>query len=176
MGTDGIMATLEIVKYPDDRLRQTCRPVGTVDADIRRLIDDMLETMYAAQGVGLAAPQVGEPLRLLVLDVSEERDEPMALVDPEIIRAEGEQDGEEGCLSLPGIYEPVTRAARVTVRFRDRDGEVREAEMAELGARAVQHELDHLDGKLFVDYLSRLKRNRLRKKMEKEKRLQTETA
>lgn len=170
------MATLEIVQYPDDRLRQVCRPVPDVDDTIRQLIDDMLATMYAAQGVGLAAPQVGEPLRLLVLDVSEDRNEPWALVEPEIIQAEGEQDGEEGCLSLPGVYEPVTRAARVTVRYRDRDGEPREAELDGLGARAVQHELDHLDGKLFVDYLSRLKRNRLRKKLEKEKRLQTETA
>jgi peptide deformylase len=166
------MATLEILHYPDERLRQTARAVATVDDDIRRLVDDMLETMYAARGVGLAAPQVDRHLRLLVMDVSDDQDAPLALINPEIIAASGEQDGDEGCLSLPGVFEPVVRAAEITARFTDRDGNQREEVFTGLGARCVQHELDHLDGKLFVDYLSKLKRNRLRKKMEKDKRLQ----
>ncbi|HKJ71030.1 MAG TPA: peptide deformylase [Gammaproteobacteria bacterium] len=170
------MAVLEILHYPDERLRQHARPVEAVDDDVRRLIDDMLETMYAARGVGLAAPQVDRHLRLLIMDVSEDQVQPLALVNPEIVAASGEQEGDEGCLSLPGVYEPVTRAAEITARFTDRDGSPREEVFTGLAARCVQHELDHLDGKLFVDYLSRLKRNRLRKKMEKDKRLQAAPA
>ncbi|MFP4560036.1 MAG: peptide deformylase [Thiohalorhabdus sp.] len=170
------MAVLDILHYPDDRLRTPAEPVAEVDDGIRALVDDMLETMYAAQGVGLAAPQVDRHIRLLVMDTSEERDAPLALINPEIVDAEGEQDGEEGCLSLPGVYEPVVRAAEVTARFRDREGQEREERFAGLAARCVQHELDHLDGKLFVDYLSKLKRSRVRKKMEKDKRLQATPA
>ncbi|KPV41357.1 peptide deformylase [Thiohalorhabdus denitrificans] len=170
------MAVLDILHYPDDRLRAQAEPVAEVDDGIRSLVDDMLETMYASQGVGLAAPQVDRHLRLLVMDTSEERDAPLALINPEIVAAEGEQDGEEGCLSLPGVYEPVVRAAEVTARFRDREGREREERFSGLAARCVQHELDHLDGKLFVDYLSKLKRSRVRKKMEKDKRLQATPA
>jgi len=170
------MAVLEILHYPDERLRQTAQAVDAVDDDLRRLIDDMLETMYAARGVGLAAPQVDRHLRLLVMDTSEDQDQPLALVNPEIVAAAGEQDGDEGCLSLPGVYEPVTRAAEVTARFTDRAGNPREEVFTDLAARCVQHELDHLDGTLFVDYLSKLKRSRLRKKMEKDKRLQATPA
>lgn len=170
------MAVLEILHYPDERLRQEAQAVPEVDGEMRQLIDDMLETMYAARGVGLAAPQVDRHLRLLVMDVSEDQSEPLALVNPEIIAASGEQDGEEGCLSLPGVFEPVVRAAEITARFTDREGNPREEVFTDLGARCVQHELDHLDGTLFVDYLSKLKRNRLRKKMEKDKRLQATPA
>ncbi|MFA9459256.1 peptide deformylase [Thiohalorhabdus methylotrophus] len=170
------MAVLDILHYPDDRLRTEAQPVGQVDDDIRTLVDDMLETMYAARGVGLAAPQVDRHIRMLVMDTSENQDEPLALINPEIVEAEGEQDGEEGCLSLPGVYEPVVRAAEVTARFRDREGREREERFSGLAARCVQHELDHLEGKLFVDYLSKLKRSRLRKKMEKDKRLQAAPA
>ena len=170
------MAVLDILHYPDDRLRQEAQPIAEVDDDVRRLIDDMLETMYAARGVGLAAPQVDRHLRLLVMDTSEAQSEPLALVNPEIVAASGEQDGDEGCLSLPGVFEPVLRAAEVTARFTDREGRVREEVFTGLPARCVQHELDHLEGKLFVDYLSKLKRNRLRKKMEKDKRLQADPA
>jgi peptide deformylase len=164
------MALLEILHYPDNRLREPSRPVETVDDDIRRLADDMAETMYASQGVGLAAPQVDRHVRLITLDVSEGRDDLHVLINPEITAASGEQEGEEGCLSLPGVFEPVTRAATVQVRYRDRDGHEQEAELSDYAARAVQHELDHLEGKLFVDYLSRLKRNRVRKKLEKRER------
>ncbi|HKL76833.1 MAG TPA: peptide deformylase [Gammaproteobacteria bacterium] len=170
------MAALEILHYPDERLRQPCLPVTAVTAETARLIDDMLETMYGAQGVGLAAPQVDHHIRLLVIDVSEDRSAPVALINPEITEAEGEQEGDEGCLSVPGVFEPVTRAAAVTVRYTDRDGNAQEGHFEGLAARAVQHELDHLDGKLFVDYLSKLKRSRVRKKMEKDKRLQVESA
>lgn len=170
------MAVLDILHYPDDRLRQEAQPVPEVDDDVRSLIDDMLETMYAARGVGLAAPQVDRHLRLLVMDTSEDQSEPLALVNPEIVAASGEQDGDEGCLSLPGVFEPVVRAAEITARFTDREGRAREEVFTELPARCVQHELDHLEGKLFVDYLSKLKRNRLRKKMEKDKRLQADPA
>jgi peptide deformylase len=164
------MALLEVLHYPDSRLREPSREVETVDDDIRRLANDMAETMYASQGVGLAAPQVDRHVRLITLDVSETRDDLHVLINPEITAASGEQEGEEGCLSLPGVFEPVTRAATVQVRYRDRDGNEREAELSGYAARAVQHELDHLDGKLFVDYLSRLKRNRVRKKLEKRER------
>jgi peptide deformylase len=170
------MAVLEILHYPDERLRQEAQAIPEVDGEMRQLIDDMLETMYAARGVGLAAPQVDRHLRLLVMDVSDDQSEPLALVNPEIIAASGEQDGEEGCLSLPGVFEPVVRAAEITARFTDREGNQREEVFTDLGARCVQHELDHLDGTLFVDYLSKLKRNRLRKKMEKDKRLQATPA
>lgn len=164
------MALLEVLHYPDNRLRETSREVAVVNEDIRQLAEDMAETMYASLGVGLAAPQVNRHVRLITLDVSESRDDLHILINPEITEASGEQEGEEGCLSLPGVFEPVTRAATVQVRYLDRNGEQCEAELSGYAARAVQHELDHLDGKLFVDYLSRLKRNRVRKKLEKRER------
>ncbi len=170
------MAALDILYYPDERLRTPSQRVETVDDELRRLIDDMLETMYAARGVGLAAPQVNRHIRLLVMDTSEEQDQPLALVNPEVVATSGEQEGEEGCLSLPGIFEPVVRPAEATLAFLDREGAARRETFEGLAGRCVLHELDHLDGKLFVDYLSRLKRTRLRKKLEKDKRVQATPA
>jgi peptide deformylase len=164
------MAVLTILEYPDPRLRIRAKPVAAVDARIQRLIDDMLETMYAAPGVGLAATQVNVHERVLVLDVSQERDRPMALVNTEIIAREGTAEGEEGCLSVPGVFDRVDRSARITVRALDRDGKPIELEADGLLAVCIQHEMDHLEGKLFVDYLSELKRTRIRKKLEKERR------
>ena len=164
------MALLPILHYPDDRLRRRARPVESVDAGIERLIDDMLETMYDAPGVGLAAPQVDVSKRVIVVDVSEERDSPLALINPEVVAREDTEEMEEGCLSVPGIYETVERAARVRVRGLDRAGQGVEIEADGLLAVCLQHEIDHLDGKLFVDYLSTMKRQRIRKKLEKQRR------
>ncbi len=164
------MALLPILHYPDDRLRCRAVPVESVDASIERLIDDMLETMYDAPGVGLAAPQVNVSKRVIVVDVSEDRDAPLALVNPEIVAREDSEEMEEGCLSVPGIYEVVERAARVRVRGLGRDGRPVEIEADGLLAVCLQHEIDHLDGKLFVDYLSTMKRQRIRKKLEKQRR------
>ncbi len=161
------MAILPILRYPDPRLRVKAQPVARVDAAVRRLLDDMLETMYEAPGVGLAAPQVNVPRRLIVIDVSKERNDPLFLVNPEILEREGSIRLEEGCLSVPGIYEPVERAERIRFRALDREGRPYEREAQGLLAVCVQHEVDHLDGRLFVDYLSELKRQRIRKKMEK---------
>jgi peptide deformylase len=164
------MALLTILEYPDPRLRIRAEPVATVDARIQRLIDDMLETMYAAPGVGLAATQVNVHEQVLVLDVSQERNQPMALVNAEIVAREGVAEGEEGCLSVPGVFDLVDRAARIKVRALDREGRPIELEADGLLAVCIQHEMDHLEGKLFVDYLSELKRTRIRKKLEKERR------
>jgi peptide deformylase len=164
------MAVLTILEYPDPRLRTKAKPVAVVDARIRRLIEDMFETMYAAPGVGLAATQVDVHERVLVLDVSQERDQPLAFVNPEIVEREGVAEGEEGCLSVPGIFDLVDRAARIKVRALDREGKPFELEAEGLLAVCIQHEMDHLEGKLFVDYLSELKRSRIRKKLEKERR------
>ncbi|MCC5794701.1 MAG: peptide deformylase [Chromatiales bacterium] len=164
------MARLKILEYPDPRLRTRAQPVTEVNAEIRQLIDDMLETMYAAPGVGLAATQVDVHKRVLVMDVSENHDQPWALVNPEIVSREGCELGEEGCLSVPDYTESVERAARVRVRALDRDGKPFEFEADGLLAVCVQHEMDHLEGRLFVDYLSELKRQRLRKKLSKERR------
>ncbi len=164
------MAILEILKFPDPRLRNRAKPVKRVDDEVRRLADDMLETMYQAPGIGLAATQVGVALQLVVVDISEERDQPLVLINPEVTAAEGEEEMEEGCLSVPGFYEKVKRAERVRVRALDLKGEPVEMELDGLLAVCVQHEIDHLHGKLFVDYLSRLKRERIRKKLEKEAR------
>jgi peptide deformylase len=166
------MALLNILEYPDERLRVKAKPVETVDDVIRALIDDMLETMYTAPGVGLAAPQVNVAKRLIVMDISEERNAPQVFINPEILAREGEEESEEGCLSVPGIFEKVRRAARVKVRALDRDGKPFEMEADKLLAVCVQHEVDHLDGKLFVDYLSPLKRQRARKRLEKARREQ----
>ncbi len=164
------MAQLEILHYPDPRLRTRARPVEQVDDALRRLIDDMLETMYAAPGVGLAATQVNVHRRLVVIDVSENHDQPLCLINPEILARDGVEEMEEGCLSVPGIYDKVQRAERVRVRALDRDGQPFDLEADGLLAVCIQHELDHLDGKLFVDYLSSLKRQRIRKKLEKARR------
>ena len=164
------MAQLTILEFPDPRLRTRAAPVEVFDATLERLIDDMLETMYAAPGIGLAATQVNVHQRLLVIDVSEQRDAPQVLINPQILAREGVAQTEEGCLSVPQIYERVERAARVRVRAQDRHGEFFERDYDELLAVCVQHEMDHLEGKLFVDYLSSLKRERIRRRLEKERR------
>jgi peptide deformylase len=165
------MALLTILEYPDPRLRTKAAPVARVDAEIRRLIDDMLETMYAAPGVGLAASQVNVHKRIIVVDVSEKRDTPYAFINPTIDVLEGEQESEEGCLSVPGFYELVKRAQKVRVRALDRNGEPFELETEGMLAVCIQHECDHLEGKLFVDYISGLKRQRIRKKLQKQHRI-----
>ncbi len=164
------MAILPILHYPDPRLRNKAAPVAKVDGKLRALIDDMFETMYQAPGIGLAAPQVDVALRVLVIDISEQRNAPLCLINPEILHMDGVEQTEEGCLSVPGIYEPVQRAKYIKVRALDRNGASFEMEADELLAVCIQHEIDHLDGKLFVDYLSELKRQRLRKKLEKVRR------
>lgn len=165
------MAILTILHYPDPRLRRKALPVDTVDDEIRALIDDMAETMYQAPGVGLAAPQVDVCKRLLVLDISEERNDLRVFINPEILFQQGEQTMEEGCLSVPDVYDNVTRAEHIRVRALDRNGKPFELETRGLLATCVQHEIDHLQGKLFVDYLSRLKQQRVRKKLQKQQRL-----
>lgn len=170
------MARLPILEFPDQRLRTRAEPVLAVDDDLRRLIDDMFETMYAAPGIGLAATQVDVHRRLVVIDISEQRNQPLVLVNPELISRDGVEDTEEGCLSVPGIYEKVRRAERIRVRALDRNGEQIEFDADGLLAVCIQHEIDHLDGKVFVDYLSDLKRFRIRKKLEKERRQRAEPA
>lgn len=169
------MALRKILEYPDPRLRTRAQPVAEVTDEIRQLIDDLLETMYAAPGVGLAATQVDVHLRVLVMDVSDSKDQPWALVNPQIVARDGIETCEEGCLSVPGYTESVQRAAEVRVRALDRDGKPFEFEATGLLAVCVQHEMDHLDGKLFVDYLSELKRQRLRKRLEKGRRREAES-
>ncbi len=165
------MAVRPILHYPDPRLRRQALPVAQVDAAVRRLVDDLAETMYAAPGIGLAAIQVNEPRRVIVIDLSEERNQLQAFINPEIVARDGAQTLEEGCLSVPGVYEEVTRPNHVRVRALDRDGRPFELEAEGLLATCIQHEIDHLDGKVFVDYLSRLKQSRIRKKLEKQQRL-----
>ena len=165
------MTIRTILHYPDPRLRRKANPVPEVTNDIRQLVDDMAETMYQAPGIGLAAIQVNEAWRIVVIDISETRNQLQVFINPEILFREGEQELEEGCLSVPGIYEPVTRAHRIRVRALDRDGKPLEFEAEGLLATCIQHEIDHLDGKVFVDYLSRLKQTRIRKKLEKQQRL-----
>jgi peptide deformylase len=164
------MALLQILEFPDPRLRTRAQPVTEVDAALRRLVDDMFETMYAAPGIGLAATQVNVAKRLLVIDISEKRDQPLVLINPDIVAREGVEETEEGCLSVPGIFDKVTRAEKIRVRALDRNGKPLEMEADGLLAVCIQHEIDHLDGKLFVDYLSELKRTRIRKKLEKERK------
>jgi peptide deformylase len=161
------MACLPILEYPDPRLRIRATVVAEVDDATRALVADLFETMYAAPGIGLAATQVDIHQRILVADVSEDRDEPYCLINPEILSQEGEISYEEGCLSVPGVYEPVDRAERIRVRALDQTGELQEFDAEGLLAICIQHEIDHLDGKLFVDYLSTLKRDRLKKKLVK---------
>ena len=164
------MAKLKILEFPDPRLRKKAAPVEVVDDGLRALIADMFETMYDAPGIGLAATQVDVHQRLLVTDVSSDKSEPHVLINPEILEKDGVTFTDEGCLSVPGYYEEVQRAEHIRVRFLDRNGEQTEMEAKGLLAVCIQHEMDHLDGKLFVDYLSESKRMRIRKKLEKERR------
>jgi peptide deformylase len=162
------MAKLEILEFPDPRLRTVAKPVEKVDDELRKLIDDMFETMYACPGIGLAATQVNVHQRLIVMDLSEDQSQPRVFINPEITPLTDElAPYEEGCLSVPGFYEKVQRTARVSIKALDRDGNEFEEEADELLATCIQHEIDHLDGKLFVDYVSRLKRDRIKKKLEK---------
>lgn len=165
-----IMAKLKILEFPDTRLRTKATAVSAVDDDLRALIADMLETMYAAPGIGLAATQVDVHKRLLVADVSVDKDAPYVLINPQILEKDGVTVTDEGCLSVPGYYEEVERAEHIIVKFLDRDGEEVELDAHGLLAVCIQHEIDHLDGKLFVDYLSEAKRTRIRKKLVKERR------
>ncbi len=161
------MAILNILHFPDPRLRKKAEPIDEVTDDIRQLADDMLETMYDAPGIGLAANQVNVQQRLIVIDISEDKSDPLILINPEILDEEGEREYEEGCLSVPEAYETVVRADTVKVRALNRDGQSFEFDAEGLLATCVQHEIDHLDGKLFVDYLSNLKRQRIKKRLEK---------
>ena len=162
------MAILEILHYPDPRLRNEAKPVTEVDAEIQQLVKDMFETMYDAPGIGLASIQVNVPRRVIVVDVSEEQDQPLCLINPEVVETEGEETMDEGCLSVPGFYETVQRAEKIRVKALNEKGETFEMDADGLLAVCIQHEIDHLDGKLFVDYISPLKRNRIRKKLEKD--------
>ncbi len=164
------MALLPILEFPDPRLRTRAEPVRNFDRALRQLIADMVETMYAAAGIGLAATQVNVHRQLIVMDVSSEKDQPRVYINPEILTRDGEEVSEEGCLSVPNVFEEVQRAARVRVRARDADGKAFERELEGLEAVCLQHEMDHLAGKLFVDYLTSLKRERIRRKLEKERR------
>jgi peptide deformylase len=161
------MALLEILKYPDPRLRTVAKPVAEVNDGLRQLIDDMLETMYAAPGIGLAATQVNVHERLLVIDITDDKSEPLCFINAEILEQSGRIEADEGCLSVPEVYETVERAEHIRVKALDRDGQEFELEAEGLLAVCIQHEIDHLDGKLFVDYLSQLKRSRLKKKVSK---------
>ncbi len=162
-----MLGILTILEFPDERLRKKAATVKVVDDKVRKLLDDMLETMYESRGVGLAATQVDEHQRIIVIDVSDEKDAPLFLINPEIIQKDGIKDAEEGCLSVPGFFEKVRRAEHIRVKALDRKGEIFEFEATELLAVCVQHEMDHLDGKLFVDHISPLKRQRIKKKLEK---------
>lgn len=164
------MALLNVLHFPDPRLRTRAEPVERVDDTVRRLVDDMFETMYSAPGIGLAATQVDVHRRVIVIDVSESREAPVCLINPVITAREGEEEMEEGCLSVPGIYERVTRAERITVEALDRDGAAFAMDAEGLLAVCIQHEMDHLEGKLFIDYLSELKRSRIRKRVRKRER------
>lgn len=165
------MAILTILEFPDPRLRTVAKPVVAVDDRIRRLVDDMFETMYAAPGIGLAATQVDTHERVIVIDVSDDRDQPLVFINPQVEPlTDDTREYDEGCLSVPGFYETVCRPARVRVTALDRNGDSFTLEPDGLLAVCIQHEIDHLDGKLFVDYLSPLKRNRIRGKLEKQRR------
>ena len=164
------MSRLTILEYPDPRLRTRARPVEQFDAALGKLIDDMFETMYEAPGIGLAASQVDVHRRLIIMDVSEDRSQPLVFINPEILEREGAAKTEEGCLSVPGVFDDVERAARVRVRAQDQTGAVFERDLDGVVAVCLQHEMDHLEGKLFVDYLSDLKRDRIRKKLDKERK------
>lgn len=164
------MAILNILHFPDERLRTVAKPVETVSDKHRILISNMLETMYDAPGIGLAATQINVHERILVIDISEEKNQPIVLINPEILEKEGDQEYDEGCLSVPGIYETLHRAEKIRVKALNKDGESIEMTAEGLLAICIQHEMDHLMGKLFVDYLSQLKKQRIRKKLEKQQR------
>lgn len=165
------MAILEILHYPDPRLRNKARLVEQIDDKVRQFVDDMLETMYDAPGIGLAATQVNAAKQIIVIDLSENKDQPLCLINPMILKAEGEEETEEGCLSVPGVYETVKRAENIEVRALDKQGEPFEMKVSGILAVCIQHEMDHLEGKLFVDYLSQLKKQRIKKKLEKKARV-----
>ncbi|MBE5529556.1 peptide deformylase [Laribacter hongkongensis] len=164
------MALLNILHYPDERLHTVAKPVDVVDDALRRLIDDMAETMYAAHGIGLAATQIDCHRRLVVIDLSEEHDDLLVLINPVITRKAGETVYEEGCLSVPGIYDKVTRAETVTVEALDRNGQPFSLDAEGLLAICIQHEIDHLDGKVFVEHLSQMKQSRIKQKLKKRER------
>ena len=164
------MAILDILNYPDPRLHTVAKPVKEVTTAVKRLLDDMAETMYSAPGIGLAATQVNQHLQIIIIDTSEAKDSLRVFINPKIIDKSGEQDYEEGCLSVPGIYENVTRAAKVKVEALDRDGQLFTLEAEGLLSICIQHEMDHLLGKVFVEYLSPLKRKRIKNKMLKQRR------
>ena len=166
------MMTLNILKYPDPRLRTVAKPVTEVTDETRELIDNMFATMYAAPGIGLAATQVDVHERIIVIDISVEKDEPLVLINPEITNKNGKEVSEEGCLSVPTIYEKVERAESVTVQALDRNGQIFTIETDGMLAVCIQHEIDHLDGKVFVDYLSPLKQKRISKKLEKNQKFE----
>lgn len=168
------MAILDILIYPDSRLRKLAKAVQTVDDEIRQLVDDMIETMYQAEGIGLAATQVDVHKQVVVMDLSEARDDPLVLINPTIVEKDGEQVYDEGCLSVPEYYAPVKRAENIKVTALDREGEIFELEAQGLLAVCIQHEMDHLLGKVFVDYLSRLKQDRVKKKLVKRQRMPTD--
>jgi peptide deformylase len=165
-----LMSRLTILEYPDPRLRTRARPVEKFDEALGRFIDDLFETMYQAPGIGLAATQVDVHKRLIIMDVTEDRSAPLVFINPEILEREGAAKTEEGCLSEPGIFDDIERAARVRVRAQDRTGAVFERDLDGVVAVCLQHEMDHLEGKLFVDYLSDMKRDRIRKKLDKERK------
>ena len=164
------MALLSILEFPDPRLRTRAEPVRSFDAALRKLIADMFQTMYAAPGIGLAATQVDVHRALLIMDASPDKNQPQVYINPEILLRDGVEVSEEGCLSVPSVFEEVQRAARVRVRAQNAEGKVFERELENLDAVCLQHEMDHLAGKLFVDYLSSLKRERIRHRLEKERR------
>ena len=164
------MAILNILHFPDERLRTVAKPVAEVTNKHRTLVSNMLETMYDAPGIGLAATQINVHERILVIDISEEKNDPIVLINPEILEKDGDQEFDEGCLSVPGIYETVHRAEKVKVKALNENGEVIEMNAEGLLAVCIQHEMDHLLGKLFVDYLSQLKKQRIRKKLEKQQK------
>jgi len=161
------LSVLTILEFPDERLRKKASEVKVVDGNVKKLVDDMLETMYLAKGIGLAATQVNVHQRIVVIDISEGKDNPLCLINPEIVEKYGNEESEEGCLSVPGFFEKVKRAESIKVKALDKEGQPFEFEANELLAVCVQHELDHLEGKLFVDYISSLKRQRIKKKLEK---------
>lgn len=172
MIVENLVGILTILEFPDERLRKKAEAVKVVDKKLKALLDDMLETMYSAKGIGLAATQVNVQQRLIVLDVSEEKNVPLCLINPLIFEKDGVKESEEGCLSVPGFFENINRAEHIKVKAWDREGQEFEMEATGLLAVCIQHEIDHLDGKLFVDYLSSLKRQRIKSKLEKIHRLE----
>ncbi len=170
------MAILDILQYPDKRLRTVAKPVKTVDASVKKLVEDMFETMYTAPGIGLAATQVNVHQQVIVIDVSEDKTQPLCLINPQIITQEGVEECDEGCLSVPDVYETVERAEKVTIKALNEDGYEYTLDADEMLAVCIQHEMDHLKGKLFVDYLSPLKLQRVKKRLLKVKREESRVA